>query len=178
MKKTIIIVLLIGLALVAGWYWIEGAPAPESGVNGTSTPSENGSAENGSEEEEPEEMTVSVYWLLVEDGQEEVVEAKREIERTEAPARAVLELLLAGPEESELEAGYSTAINEGVEILDLTIEDEMAQVNLSGELEEEVAGSARVTAIREQIEQTLLQFPTVQEVEIAVEGQSEGILQP
>lgn len=178
MKKTIIIVLLIGLALIAGWYWIEGAPAPESGVNGTSTPSENGSTENGSNSEEPEEMAVSVHWLLVEDGQEEVVEAEREIERTEAPARAVLELLLAGPEESELETGYSTAINEGVEILDLTIEDGVAEVDFSEELEEGVAGSARVTAIREQIERTLLQFPTVDEVEISVAGETEAILQP
>jgi len=36
----------------------------------------------------------------------------------------------------------------------------------------------RVTLIRQQIEQTLLQFSTVQEVRIAIEGETEAVLEP
>jgi spore germination protein GerM len=39
-------------------------------------------------------------------------------------------------------------------------------------------GSARVQQIRRQITQTLLQFPTVDEVRIAVEGEVATALQP
>jgi spore germination protein GerM len=39
-------------------------------------------------------------------------------------------------------------------------------------------GSARVDMIRQQITQTLKQFPTVNEVRIAIEGETEGVLQP
>lgn len=40
------------------------------------------------------------------------------------------------------------------------------------------SGSARVAMIREQITRTLKQFPTVDEVRIAVAGETEGVLQP
>jgi hypothetical protein len=36
----------------------------------------------------------------------------------------------------------------------------------------------RAQLIREQITHTLLQFPTVREMRIAIDGQSEGVLQP
>lgn len=60
----------------------------------------------------------------------------------------------------------------------LEIEDGVAQVDFSQDLDEGVAGSARVMALREQIKKTLLQFETVDEVVISVDGQTEGILQP
>jgi len=41
-----------------------------------------------------------------------------------------------------------------------------------------VAGSCRVGAIRAQIEETLKQFPTVQNVIISVNGNTENILEP
>jgi hypothetical protein len=39
-------------------------------------------------------------------------------------------------------------------------------------------GSLRVMLIRKQIAQTLKQFPSVREVRIAIEGQTEGVLEP
>ena len=39
-------------------------------------------------------------------------------------------------------------------------------------------GSLRVMLIRRQITQTLRQFATVREVRIAIEGQTEGVLEP
>jgi spore germination protein GerM len=42
----------------------------------------------------------------------------------------------------------------------------------------EVGGSCRVSGIRNQIIQTLKQFPTIKNVVISVEGNSEEALQP
>ncbi|HPP18950.1 MAG TPA: GerMN domain-containing protein, partial [Candidatus Dojkabacteria bacterium] len=60
----------------------------------------------------------------------------------------------------------------------LSIEDGVARVDFSKELEEGVAGSCKVESIRAQIEETLKQFDNIDSVIISVEGKVEGILQP
>ncbi len=65
-----------------------------------------------------------------------------------------------------------------VRLLKLTITDGVALANFSAELNAYGGGSARVSLIRNQIEATLRQFPSVREVVIAINGQTEGILQP
>ncbi len=128
--------------------------------------------------DEPTEETVSVYFMIVEDGQEEIAGVERTVVADGNIEHLALEALLAGPTEEEETAGYSTAINEGVEILSLTIEGGVATADFSVELDEGVAGSAMVMAIRGQIEETLKQFDSVNEVVISVEGETEEVLQP
>ncbi|MBS3753933.1 MAG: GerMN domain-containing protein, partial [Anaerolineales bacterium] len=65
-----------------------------------------------------------------------------------------------------------------VELLGLTIDGGTATVNFSQEMKAYGGGSARVQTIREQITRTLTQFPSVDEVIIAVAGETEGVLQP
>ena len=130
------------------------------------------------DEEPAETVTLSLYFVSVTDGTEEVVAVEREFDRTVTPARAALEALFSGPTEAEAAVGYTSAIPSGVVIRELSIEDGVATVDLSSELDAGVAGSATVMAIREQIESTLLQFETVNDVIISVEGEVEGILQP
>jgi spore germination protein GerM len=60
----------------------------------------------------------------------------------------------------------------------LTIEDGVATADFTKEMNAYGGGSARVQAIREQIARTLQQFATVDEVVIAVSGETEGVLQP
>ena len=60
----------------------------------------------------------------------------------------------------------------------LAIADGVATVDFSRELRAYGGGSARVRAIREQITRTLTQFSSVREVRIAIEGQTEGVLEP
>ena len=141
---------------------------------------------NGEFDEMTEEMiengvdeTVSfdVYFVIVEDGQESVVPVSREVAFTQGIGRVAIENLLEGPTTEELDQGYSTAINEGTELLSLHIEDGVAYADFSEELEV-AGGSALVTAIQSQIRETLLQFETVDEVEISIEGETEDILQP
>lgn len=103
----------------------------------------------------------------------------RSVPRIVAAARAALEMLLAGPTASEKQAGFITVINPGVTVTSLSIQDGVAHVTFSRELQEGVGGSCRVTTIRSQIEQTLMQFPSVTSVRISVEGYADDeVLQP
>ncbi|MEK7664434.1 MAG: GerMN domain-containing protein [Patescibacteria group bacterium] len=125
-----------------------------------------------------EPMQVSVFFgKYGKDECEKVSEVKRTIQKTTAPARTALEELLIGPYIKE-NTEYFTSINSGVKIQSLTIENGVAKVDFSAELNKNVAGSCRVMAIRSQIEKTLLQFSTVKSVVISVNGRTEDILQP
>ncbi len=125
-----------------------------------------------------ETVTISLYFLQVVGDQEELVEVLREIPSTEAIARATIEELLKGPSFEEEAQGISSAIPENTELNSIDIQNGLASVDFNEKLQEGVAGSAWVMAIRNQIEETLMQFETVDEVLILIEGESEEILQP
>jgi len=107
-----------------------------------------------------------------------VFSVEREIPKTEAVARAALEELLKGVTEKEKSEGFFTSINSGVKIQKLTIENGIAKVDFDEQLEFQIGGSCRVSAIRAQITQTLKQFTIVKEVIISIDGRTEDILQP
>lgn len=152
----------------------------------------NYSARDGSEENkvivpvrfaEVESMNVEVYFgsLVKDPGGEEcgtTYPVLRRVAKTEAPARAAIEELLLGPTVSERSQGYFTSINSGVSINKLTIVDELAKIDFTNRIEEELGGSCRVMSIRSQITNTLKQFSTVKSVVISVDGRSEDVLQP
>jgi spore germination protein GerM len=139
-----------------------------------------------SETQAPDEMEIVLYWAVGEELQPEY----RRIPHTEAVGTATLEVLLAGPphqglntaiptpEEVQTYPGRQPDWGDRVRLLDLTIEDGVATANFSQEMRAYGGGSARVQQIRAQITQTLLQFPTVDEVRIAVEGEVTTALQP
>lgn len=109
---------------------------------------------------------------------DKVLPVDRAVEGTVAIARAALEELLKGPTRNEILDGYFSSINPRVKIQKLTIENGVAKVDFNSALEKNVGGSCRTTAIRNQITKTLLQFPTVKEVIISIDGRTEDILQP
>lgn len=86
--------------------------------------------------------------------------------------------LLKGPTESEKEAGFTTAVNNDVEIKEISIIGDLVTINFNSNLNRGVAGSCRVLAIRSQIENTLKQFSEIKTVDILAEGEREGILEP
>jgi len=102
----------------------------------------------------------------------------RQILRPEDVVRAALEDMLNGPTPEEEERGFFSSINPGVRLLGLEIRSGRAIADFSRDLEEGVAGSCMVEAIRAQIERTLQQFPGIEEVEIRIEGRTEDVLQP
>ncbi|MDP2930296.1 MAG: GerMN domain-containing protein [bacterium] len=107
-----------------------------------------------------------------------VFPVNRVVSKTPAIARTALELLLGGPTFAEEEEKFFTSINSGVKIQKLTIENGVAKVDFDEQMEFQIGGSCRVSAIRAQITETLKQFPTVQSVIISVNGRTEDILQP
>jgi hypothetical protein len=139
--------------------------------------------------EDPGVERIDLYWVLGEELQTE----QRRIVAGEQPAATALEELLWGPPPRNL-AGFGTALptveevlaysgrepgwGVRVTLLGLTVEEGVATADFSQEMQAYGGGSARVQTIREQITQTLLQFPDISEVRIAVEGETEGVLQP
>ncbi len=135
-----------------------------------------------SEEKKP--INVQVYFYnstLLNDQQDEcttVFAVTRTIPYTQAVARAALEELLKDATPEERSQGYGSAINTGVKIQKLTIENGTAYVDFNERIQEQVGGSCKVSLIRRQITETLNQFPTVDEVVISVNGNVEEALQP
>lgn len=131
-----------------------------------------------------ETMTVKAYFMNDNlDPQiscDKVFSVQRTVPKTQAVAIAALEELLKGPTNEEKSSGFNTAINDGVKIQSLTIENGVAKVDFNQQLQEKVGGSCRVTAIRKQIEETLKQFSSVKDVVISIDGNSNQylILQP
>ncbi|MBK9714465.1 MAG: GerMN domain-containing protein [Kouleothrix sp.] len=138
---------------------------------------------------DPATQAIQVYWVLG----EQVAAAQLRVPRTERIGAAALDALLWGPAPPNL-AGFTTAIPTPEQVLafsdrgpgwgprvtlrKLTIVDGVATADFSGELSAYGGGSLRVMLIRQQIAQTLLQFPSVRQVRIAIEGQTEGVLEP
>lgn len=102
----------------------------------------------------------------------------RTIEQTQTPGRRALEELLKGPTAEEKNEKYFTSIPSGVRVKSLTIINGVARADFSPELDKGVGGSCRVVNIRKQIEETLKQFPTVSQVIISINGNTDEILQP
>ncbi len=167
---------------------VEFAPIAESGYIVFLKDNPSGLPENADQYKIPvkfekvETMTVRAYFnndkMDPEFSCNKVFPVERIAPKTQAVARAALLELLKGATEQEKAAGFFTSINPDVKIEKLTIEDGVARVEFDEQLEFQVGGSCRVSAIRAQITQTLKQFPTVKEVIISINGRTEDILQP
>ncbi len=136
-------------------------------------------------------QTIKLFWTV--SGAEMVTPQQRVVPKTERIGTAALEELLWGPPAIS-QVGFRTALPMPQEVLayagrdvswgprvtlrKLTIVNGVATADFSKELRAYGGGSARVRLIREQITQTLTQFPSVREVRIAIEGQTEGVLEP
>jgi len=107
-----------------------------------------------------------------------VYPVQRQVPQTPDTARAALEQLFSGLSWDEANAGYFNSINQGVKVNSLAIDNGVARIDFDKRIEEGVGGSCLVAAIRAQITQTLMQFPTVKSVVISVDGNSEEALQP
>ncbi len=129
-----------------------------------------------------EKMTVKVFFnnnkMDPEFSCNKVFPVERTIAKTTAVANAALEQLFDGPTEQEKADGFFTSINSGVKIQKLTVENNVAKADFNDQLEFQVGGSCRVSAIRAQITKTLKQFSTVGEVVLSINGRTEDILQP
>ncbi len=124
-----------------------------------------------------EMTTFDVYFVLTDEMTETASAVERVVPYTEGVAVAAIEELLRGPSLEEEAMGYTTALNSNASLNSITIENGIAYADFTSELEVS-GGSAMVMMVREQIEKTLLQFETINEVVISIEGETEEILQP
>jgi len=109
------------------------------------------------------------------------IECVIENDVVEKAVRTTLEKLFKGPTEEEKERlDLWTAIPEGTKVNTVRKVNKTIFVDFSGELQNYGGGSLNVLCIRGQIEKTLEQFPSIEEIVITVDGKSEmdGILQP
>jgi len=112
-----------------------------------------------------------------------------------------LEALLDGPTPEEEAQGFFTSIpnaeevaafkqrvvesghpapypGDRVQLQSLRIEDGTAYMDFSAEMNAYGGGSLRVMCIRQEVTETLKQFPGIETVVISIDGQSEGVLEP
>jgi spore germination protein GerM len=94
----------------------------------------------------------------------------RTAEKTPRVARVALETLLGGPTAVEAAAGIDTAIPAGIRLLDVSIEDGIATVDLSSEFDSG-SGSLAMMLRLAQVVHTVTQFPTVQGVRFELDGE-------
>ncbi|RLE30140.1 hypothetical protein DRJ54_03345 [Candidatus Acetothermia bacterium] len=100
----------------------------------------------------------------------------RRVPRTQTPATQTLQLLLRGPSWRERVRGYWTALPEGTALSDLSISAGVAEVRLAGGVEE-LSPELRTLALL-QVEKTLLEFSTINQVRVyAGEGSLTGFVQ-
>jgi spore germination protein GerM len=103
----------------------------------------------------------------------------RSVPRTPRVAEAALRELLRGPSEAERANGAETSVPPGTRLEWVRVKDGTARASFSRDLVRGLAGSCRVAALKSQLESTLRAFPTVERVELLVEGQpSEPYFQP
>ena len=86
---------------------------------------------------------------------------------TESEVRAYF--LLSGPTAEEAGIGFSSAVPDGTELLGVTVEDQIATVDLSREFGSG-GGSLSMMARVAQVVFTVTQFPSVDAVEFEIEG--------
>ncbi len=92
------------------------------------------------------------------------------IEPTTAPLTAALETLFSIDSREYGETGlYNAFYQSNIQLENATVENGLATINLSGDLQ--LGGACDNPRIEAQIEQTALQFPTVDEVDVFLNGQ-------
>lgn len=127
------------------------------------------------------EKQVSVYFVDLKKAETSSCEADVPLTRTVPNAETLgpgsLAALLQGLVDKE-GAMYYSAINPDVLVQSFEIKNRVAYVDFNSKLNEGVAGSCKLIAIRSQIENTLNNLPDIDSVVISVDGQTEGILEP
>jgi germination protein M len=127
------------------------------------------------EESDPAEPSATVtyaVWFALGD---KLFVTYRTQDRTPRIGTAALEALLAGPTDFERGYGLTSAVPEGTELLDLTIDDGIARVDLTSEFESG-GGSLSMQMRLAQVVFTLRQFPSVEGVVFSLDGQPTDVL--
>jgi len=106
-----------------------------------------------------------------------VYRSYRYINETTAVAQAAINELLKGPTDAEKAAGFFTSIPVGSKLNSISIVNGVAKADFNATTESG-GGSCSMAARVAQIRQTLLQFPTIKSINLAINGRTGDIFQP
>jgi germination protein M len=145
----------------------EATPTPEATEALESTPSSvpTASPEPTAATEEGEAV-VNVHWL-----RDTQLAVGGRLVPTPAVATGAIEQLLLGPNTLETEIDMVSAVPPGTELRSINIADGVATIDFSSEFEASGLGTSGETGLVAQVVYTLTQFPTVDSVNIQIEGE-------
>lgn len=134
-----------------------------------------GDPDGGGEDDADDGRAVATVATVYFAREEKVAAAGRTVS-TPSTGRNAVQALLAGPDDLEADAGLTTAVPEGTELLGIDIDGGTATVDLSGDFAEG-GGSLSMQLRVAQVVFTLTQFDSVDTVTIRLDGEeaTEGI---
>ena len=106
-----------------------------------------------------------------------IVPFTREVPKSKAMARLLVEALLAGPTATEKAAGATPVFPDHSDVRSVILRDGVLTVDFNERLQN-VGGACAAQAIRSAVTQTVQQLPTVKRVVITAGGSAELALQP
>jgi germination protein M len=142
-------------------------PAPEATETDAPTPAP--SEDAIPIEESGRELPVQLWYVQTVSGEAKLRLQWMEIPAVDAIGRATLEELFAGVPDDAPKNTF-TVVPEETELLDLSISDSVATVDLSSGFEDTGMGSAADGLQVAQVVYTLTQFPSVKKVRFLIEG--------
>lgn len=118
-----------------------------------------------------ETRNTKLYFLSVDaNGTSFIKEVSRAMAKSDSPLTDALKAIIAGPNSTEKSAGCQTFISEGTRLISASVKNGIATLNFSENLAYNSFGLAGLNAELEQIVYTATAFPTVDSVQILIEG--------
>lgn len=118
-----------------------------------------------------ETRNTKLYFLSVDaNGTSSIKEVSRAMAKSDSPLTDALKAIIAGPNSTEKSAGCQTFISEDTRLISASVKNGIATLNFSENLAYNSFGLAGLNAELEQIVYTATAFPTVDSVQILIEG--------
>lgn len=121
------------------------------------------------------ETSIYVFLTKQEEEQTFIIPVRRNIgfyrNKIEKKIEYAIRELIKGPTEQEKKEGFSTYLNENTRLLNVSIEDNIVNLNFSKEVEEG-GGTLVMEARIAQIVYTATQFPEIEKVRFLIEGKT------
>ena len=122
-------------------------------------------------------VDMAVYFATIdENGNVEITSVTRQIEKSDSPMMSALNAVISGVTEEEAEKGLQSLIPEGSELLGATVADGVATLNFNDAFEYNNFGFQGSFYQLMQIVYTATEFPTVDSVQILINGEKQEYL--
>jgi len=142
-------------------------------------PSQEIKQEERAKQEAPKGRSRVLWFVRVaSDGSLDREKANRAMPVSDSPLSDVIEALLKGPSKDEEERGLTSLLPVGTKLLSATVRGTTAYLNFSEEFQFNSFGIEGYASQLKQVVLTATEFPTVQDVQILIEGRRHDFLGP